>query len=519
MDYAHGAGYLRHRRCPLRPRPGVDYSPAFARRRLPHTVPGVDSSAAHDAIVVGSGPNGLAAAIFLARAGLKVLVLEAMATPGGAVRSEALTLPGFIHDPGSAIHPMAVASPFFRSLRLDRHGLEWVYPDIPLAHPLPGEDVPAAALLPSVAATAASMGRDAAAYSSLVEPIVTHWEEITGEILKPLFHAPWHPIALAQFGIRALSPADSITRHWFRDEPARALLAGLAAHSFLPLSAPGSAAIGLVLGMIGHALGWPFPRGGAQSITNSLLAVLREAGGQLECNSPVRTLADLPAARAVLLDLSPTQFRKLAGNRLPVRYCAALDHFRPAPGVFKIDYALAAPIPWLDASCRRAGTVHVCGTAQEVAACERSVAGGRIPDRPFVLAAQHTVFDPSRAPAGQHTLWAYCHIPFGSMFDMSSRIEDQIERFAPGFRERILARHVMGPARLEQWNPNLAGGDISGGAATLRQLLARPVLSATPCRTPLPGVYLCSSSTPPGGGVHGMCGYNAARAAFTDLFV
>ena len=473
--------------------------------------------ASTDAIIVGSGPNGLAAAICLARAGLSVLVLEAMETPGGAVRSAELTLPGFIHDPGSAIHPMAAGSPFFRSLRLERFGLDWVHPDIPLAHPLPG-NLPAASLLRSLSDTAASLGRDAWPYVRLMEPLVFNWEHLASEILQPIPHLPRHPVSLAQFGIRALWPAQSLIRHYFRDEPARALFAGLAAHSFLPFSAPASGAIGLVLGMMGHAAGWPFPRGGAQSITSALVACLRDAGGRIECNAPVRSLADLPPSRAILLDVSPWQFLRLAGDRLPSHYRRALGRFRHAPGIFKIDYALDGPVPWLDPACSRAGTVHIGGAAQEIAASEGAVARGRIPDHPFVLAAQHTLFDSTRAPAGKHTFWAYCHIPFGSIFDMTSRIEGQIERFAPGFRDRILARHVMGPSRLEAWNPNLAGGDISGGASTLWQLLARPVLAATPYRTPLPGVYLCSASTPPGGGVHGMCGFYAGLAAIADVF-
>jgi len=472
----------------------------------------------HDAIVVGAGPNGLAAAIFLARAGLRVLVLEAMGTPGGAARSGELTLPGFTHDLGSAIHPMAAGSPFFRSLGLEEHGLQWVQPEIPLAHPLEGDGNNAAALARSIGETADGLGGDGAAYKRLMGPIAGRWEEIAAEILQPMLHLPLHPVLLAQFGARTLWPARWVIRHWFRHEPARALLAGLAAHSFLPFGAPGSAAIGIVLGMMGHAVGWPFPRGGAQSLTGALLACLRQAGGEVECDSPVRSLADLPPARAVLLDVSPWQFLQLAGGRLPVGYRNALQRFQHGPGVFKIDYALDAPVPWLDATCRRAGTVHIGGTAAEIAASEQSVAQGTIPDRPFVLGAQHTLFDTTRAPAGKHTFWAYCHIPFGSIFDMTSRIEAQIERFAPGFRERVLARHVMGPERMLEWNPNLDGGDISGGANTLWQLLARPILSPTPYRTPLPGVYLCSASTPPGGGVHGMCGFNAARAAYADIF-
>ena len=476
------------------------------------------ASSPHDAIIVGSGPNGLAAAILLARAGLRILVLEARETPGGAARSAQLTLPGFVHDPGSAIHPMAAGSPFFRSLGLERYGLQWVHPDIPLAHPLPG-GVPAASLLASLDSTAAALGHDAGAYRRFMGPIVARWEDIAGEILQPILHVPRHPLSLARFGVRTLWPAQSIIRHWFREEPARALFAGLAAHSFLPLSAPGSAAIGVVLAMMGHAVGWPFPRGGAQSITSALVACLREAGGEVECNTPVRSLADLPAARAILLDISPWQFLQLAGDRLPIRYRHALEHFRHAPGVFKIDYALDAPVPWLEEDgCRRAGTIHLGGAAAEIAASEQAVARAAIPDHPFVLAAQHTLFDSTRAPAGKHTFWAYCHVPFGSNFDMTSRIEEQIERFAPGFRDRILARHVMGPGQLQEWNANLSGGDITGGACNLWQLLARPVPGATPYRTPLPGVYLCSASTPPGGGVPGMCGFPAARAAFADIF-
>ena len=475
------------------------------------------ASSPHDGIVVGSGPNGLAAAIFLARAGLRVLVLEAKESPGGAARSAELTLPGFIHDPGSAIHPMAAGSPYFRSLGLEKYGLEWVHPEIPLAHPLPNR-VPGAQLLRSLASCAAALGQDAAAYRLLMEPLVARWEDLAAEILQPMIHLPRHPISLARFGVRGIWPAQSLIRHWFKEEPARALMAGLAAHSFLPFSAPASSAIGIVLGMMGHAVGWPFPRGGAQSITTALAACLHDAGGEIQCNAPVRSLADLPAARAILLDVSPWQLLQLAGGRLPPGYRHALERFRHAPGVFKIDYALDASVPWLDEACRRAGTVHLGGAAAEIAESERIVARGRIPDRPFVLTAQHTLFDSTRAPAGKHTFWAYCHIPADSIFDMTSRIEDQIECFAPGFRERVLARHVMGPEKLHAWNPNLIGGDISGGASTLWQLLARPVPTATPYRTPLPGVYLCSSSTPPGGGVHGMCGFHAARAAFADVF-
>jgi phytoene dehydrogenase-like protein len=411
---------------------------------------------------------------------------------------------------------MAVGSPFFRGLGLEQYGLEWVHPAFPLVHPLP--DGNAAVMHRSVEATAEGLGRGASVYNRLMGPIVSRWEEIAEEILQPLPHIPRHPVELAHFGIRAMWPAQALIDGCLREEKSRALFAGLAAHSFLPLTAIPSGAFGLVLGMMGHGVGWPFPRGGAQGITSALVECLRDAGGEVECNSPVRSLAELPPARAIMLDVSPRQFLQVAGDNLPPGYRRALARYRPAPGIFKIDYALDGPVPWLDASCHGAGTLHICGTAAEVAASEQAVAGGRIPDRPFVLAAQHTPFDPSRAPAGKQTFWAYCHIPYGSIFDMTSRIEAQIERFAPGFRDRILARHTMGPVQLEEWNPNLAGGDISGGACTPWQMLARPIASATPYRTPLTGVYLCSASTPPGGGVHGMCGFHAARAAFADVF-
>jgi phytoene dehydrogenase-like protein len=469
----------------------------------------------YDAVVVGSGPNGLAAAITLARAGCSVLVLEANSTIGGGTRSAAVTLPGFVHDICSAVHPLAAGSPFFKTLPLERFGLTWIQPEIPLAHPL--DDGIAACLHRDVDLAANSLGADSRAYRRLMRPLARDWEKLAGEFLRPMLHLPRHPIAFARFGIPAMCPAALLAKTLFKTESARALFAGIAAHSFLPLEAPVSAAFALVLGIAGHAVGWPIPRTGSQSIANALANYLGELGGNIEINRRIENLDQLPKARVTLFDVSAWQFARIAGDRLPNGYRQRLENFRHAPGVFKIDYALSAPIPWKNEMCRRAGTIHVGGTLNEIAAAERDVTCGKIPERPFVLVAQQSLFDETRAPRGQHTLWAYCHVPFGCKIDMSEKIESQIERFAPGFRDCILARHSSSPSDLEKSNPNLAGGDINGGAANLWQLLARPILSFTPYRTPIPGVYLCSSSTPPGGGVHGMCGYHAARAAIHYL--
>jgi len=470
----------------------------------------------YDAVVVGAGPNGLAAAIRLAQAKLSVLLIEANDTIGGGARSGQLTLPGFIHDLCSAVHPLAVGSPFFRQLPLERYGLHWIQPEYPLVHPL--DQTNAAILHRSVKKTAEELGTDGDAYIRLMSPLVEHSDTLGIEFLQPMLHWPKCPIRLARFGFYALQSAAGLINKKFTNVGARALFAGLAAHSFLTLERTPSAAFGLVLGMLGHAVGWPLPRGGSQKLSDALAAHFRFLGGEIRTGLRVEHFDQLPLARATLLDLTPLQVLLLMEDKLPSSYARRLGRYRYGPGVFKIDYALNAPIPWRAEQCSRAGTVHVGGTFEEIAMSEREVAQGKPPDRPFVLLAQPTLIDPTRAPAGKHIAWVYCHVPNGSTFNMTQRIENQIERFAPGFRDCINARHTMNCEEIEAKNSNLVGGDINGGAADLRQLFERPVFSPSPYRIPVPGYYLCSSSTPPGGGVHGMCGFQAAEAALRDCF-
>ena len=464
----------------------------------------------YDAVVVGSGPNGLAAAVELARNGRSVVVLEAEHTVGGATRSAELTLPGFVHDIGSAIHPLGYASPFFVALPLEEHGLEWVHPPAPLAHPF--DDGTAAILERSIRETGRTLGPDATAYEELIGPIARDWERLIGSLMGPL-RLPRHPLKLARFGLRALRSARGLAESLFEGEKARGLFAGNAAHSFLPMEQGPSAAFGLVLSTLGHAVGWPFPRGGSQKIADALVSYLRSLGGEVYTGIRVGSVEEVPQTRTVLFDVTPWQLLKIAGDHFTGRYRRALKRYRYGPGVFKVDLALDGPIPWRAEGCRRAGTVHLGGTLDEISSGERAVSWGEHPENPFVLLAQQSLFDETRAPEGKHTVWAYCHVPNGSDFDMTERIEAQIERFAPGFRDRILAKSTMGPADLERTNANHVGGDINGGLQDLRQLFTRPVARVTPYSTPDKRLYICSSSTPPGGGVHGMCGYFAARAA------
>lgn len=468
----------------------------------------------YDAVTIGAGPNGLSAAITLAQAGMSVLVLEAAPIYGGGTRTAELTMPGFMHDVCAAVHPMGLGSPFFLSLPLERYGLSFIHPDVPLAHPF--DHGPPALLERSVEATASTLGEDAGAYRDLLGPFVPRWDDLADAFLGPL-RLPESPLLLARFGIHAVRAARELALSRFQGERARGLFGGLACHSTLPLEMPPSAAFALMLAIAGHAVGWPFALGGSQRIADALAGYLRALGGVIETGVRVRSIDDLPPARAYLFDVTPRQLLKIAGDRLPEGYRRRLARFRYGPGAFKIDYALTTPIPWKSPECARAGTVHLGGTLLELAASEGGLNEGVVPERPYVIVAQPTLFDDTRAPPGLHIAWAYCHVPHGSRADMTERIEAQIERFAPGFQRSILAKNVKSPADLEQYNENYIGGDINGGVQDLFQLFTRPVARPVPHSTPAKDIFLCSSSTPPGGGVHGMCGHWAARAALAAI--
>jgi phytoene dehydrogenase-like protein len=467
----------------------------------------------HDALIIGAGPNGLAAAIHLARSGWRVKVIEGADTIGGGTRTKELTLPGFLHDVCSAVHPMGVASPFLKSLELEKHGLKWRQPDVPLAHPL--ADGRAGVLHRSLEDTCAGLEKDAGIYRRYFAPLVNRARDLYGDILKPL-RFPRHPITMTRFGVGALMPA-TVFASIFDTEEGKALFGGSAAHSIMPLELPFTTAIGLVLQISAHAGGWPIPEGGSQRITEAMAEILRGLGGEIQCGWMVKSLEELPPSKAVLFDVSPRNLSRICGEALPTRYRKKLEVYRHGPGVFKVDYALSAPIPWMNEFCRRAGTVHVGGTIEEIAASEREAWFGKHSANPFTLVSQPTLDDPTRAPAGKHVAWAYCHVPSGSTTDMLETINSNIEKFAPGFRDCVLAQHTMNSAQMESYNPNYIGGDVIGGVTDWRQLYTRPAGLIWPYATPNPRVFLCSASTPPGGGVHGMCGYWAAECVMKKV--
>jgi phytoene dehydrogenase-like protein len=468
----------------------------------------------YDAVVVGSGPNGLAAAILLQQHGLSVLLLEGKDKPGGGLRTEELTLPGYHHDVCSAIHPMAAASPFFHTLPLAEHGLQYIYPGIAAAHPF--DDGTAAVLKTSIAETASLLGADNNAYLQLIKPLVNNWADIAADVLAPL-HFPTHPFKMAAFGLNALTPATYLAKR-FKTEAAKGLFAGMAAHSIQPLSNPATSAIALVLMANGHLKGWPIAKGGSKNIARALASYFISLGGKIETNTYIKSLSQLPSAKAVLFDVTPKQLLSIAGHKFSNIYKWQLERYRYGMGVFKIDWALDGAIPFKASESSHAGTVHLGGTFAEIVQSEQEASKGGHPEKPFVLLAQQSLFDETRAPKGKHTAWAYCHVPNCSAKDMTESIEKQVERFAPGFRERILAKHTFNTAQLESYNPNYIGGDINGGIIDLAQLFTRPALRYSPYRTSAKGIYICSSSTPPGGGVHGMCGYHAAKSALKDVF-
>lgn len=466
-----------------------------------------------DVVVIGSGPNGLAAAIRLALAGVSVHVVEASTEIGGGTRTAELTLPGYHHDVCSSVHPMGVISPFFQSLPLAEHGLKFIFPDASVAHPL--SDGRAAMLRKSYEETAEALGVDRHRYVSLVRPFVESASELFADALNPT-SLPSHPLMMARFGIKAIRSAESL---WscFKTDEARALIAGCAGHSILPLDKPITAAVALIFMVAGHIENWPIAAGGSKTITLALASYFRTLGGTIETGKRIRSPADLPDARAYLFDTSPNLLTENFQSVLPPRYCKRLSKFRYGPGVFKLDYALSAPIPWENPACLLASTVHLGGSSEEIARAEADVWKGLHPQKPFVLVTQQSQFDTTRAPRGKHTLWAYCHVPNGSTVDMSDAVESQIERFAPGFKQTILKRHTMHAAAFEGYNSNYVGGAITGGVADLWQFVTRPVARFNPYTTPNPKIFLCSASTPPGGGVHGMCGYHAAEAVLKRL--
>jgi len=467
-----------------------------------------------DAIVIGSGPNGLAAAITLARAGRSVIVYEASDRVGGSTRSAELTLPGFTHDICSTVHALALASPFMRDLPLSEYGLQLIQPPAPFAHPL--DDGRAAVVERSIDETADTLGPDASSYRKLMKPFVERAEDLMADLLAPL-GMPSDPLLMTRFGLSAIRSAAGFARSQFQGARARGLFAGVAAHSILPLEYLGTSAFGLVLTISAHAVGWPLARGGSQNVAEALASYLRSLGGEIITGLRVESLDQLPPSRAILCDITPRQLIRIAGGRLPDGYRKRLERFRYGPGVFKIDWALAEPVPWQALECKRAGTIHLGGTLEEIAASERAAWDGKHHEKPYVLVVQQTPFDATRAPAGKHTAWAYCHVPHGSNVDMTEQIENQMERFAPGFRDTVLARHVMATEAMERYNANLVGGDITGGAQDITQLFTRPVARFNPYSTPVRGLYICSASTPPGGGVHGMCGHNAAKSALKEI--
>ncbi len=469
----------------------------------------------YDAVIVGSGPNGLAAGIAMQKAGISVLILEGKATIGGGMRTAALTLPGFKHDICSAIHPLAADSPYLKQLPLGDFGLEWIYPLSALAHPF--DDGSVAVLQKSIAATAESLGEDGKAYTSLMEAYAPHWDKLAQDLLGPL-KFPSHPLLLTRFGLKAIQPATGFAKRTFKGEMARGMFAGLAAHSMLPLEKISTAAIGLVLGIIGHSKGWPIPKGGSQNLADAMGAYFKSLGGHIETDRMVKSMADIPPAKAVLFDITPRQLLRIAGHEFSTLYKCQLNRFNYGQGVYKVDWALDGPVPWKAERCMEAGTVHLGGTLAEVAASEKAIWNNKHVEKPYVLLAQQSLFDTTRAPSGKHTLWGYCHVPSGSSINMTASIEQQIERFAPGFKDRIIGKHEMSAVDFETYNPNYFGGDINGGAQDITQIFTRPALRISPYATSKKGLYLCSSSTPPGGGVHGMCGFHAAKKALKDIF-